>query len=210
MSTVVIEQNTPRAGLDIGQVFKSGWDLFVKDIGALIVGGIVAVVLSMLTLGILAGPLFAGLYGMVVHRVRDGRQAEVGDVFGQMDRFWSFFAAALVLGVLIGLAFITIVGGFLLATIWLYVFPLMVDRGMGLGEAMKASKDMVVERGFWEHLALVIIVVVIGSVANGALALLATPFVIALLGAAYFAARGADAPALTPGTPPPSTPTAQA
>ncbi len=195
MSTVVVTQNAPQAGLDIGQVFKRGWDLFVKDIGALIVGGIIAVVLSVLTLGILAGPLFAGLYGMVVKRAREGRPAEVGDVFGQMDRFWSFFAAALVLGILIGLASITIVGGVLLATIWLYVFPLMVDRRMGLGDAMKASMDMVLEHGFWQHLALVIIVIVIGSVANGLVALLATPFVIALTAAAYFAAGGEERPA---------------
>jgi uncharacterized membrane protein YvlD (DUF360 family) len=195
MSTVVVTQNAPQAGLDIGQVFKRGWDLFIKDIGSLIVGGIIAVVLSVLTLGILAGPLFAGLYGMVVNRVRDGKAAEVGDVFGQMDRFWSFFVAALVLGILIGLASITIVGGVLLATIWLYVFPLMVDRRMGLGDAMKASKDMVLERGFWQHCALVIITIVIGSIANGLLALLATPFVIALTAAAYFEAGGEERPA---------------
>ena len=192
MSTVVVAQDTPRAGLDIGRVFKRGWDLFVKDIGALIVGGIVALVLSVLTLGILAGPLCAGLYGMVARRVRDGKVAEVGDVFGQMDRFWSFFAAALVLGVLIGLASITIIGGVLLATIWIYVFPVMVDRRVGLGEAMKASKDMVLEHGFWQHLALVVLIIVIGSVANGLLALLATPFVIALTAAAYFEAGGEE------------------
>ena len=195
MSTVVVAQG-PQAGLDIGRVFKRGWDLFVKDIGALLVGGIIAVVLSVLTLGILVGPLFAGLYGMVVHRVRDGRAAEVGDVFGQMDRFWSFFAAAVVLVILIGLASITIVGGVLLATIWLYVFPLMVDRRMGLGEAMKASKDLVLERGFWQHLAFVILTIIISSIANGWLALLATPFVIALTVAAYFEAGGDERPAV--------------
>ena len=130
-------------------------------IGALVVG-----VLSILTLGILAGPLAAGLYGMVVKRVRDGQQPEVGDVFGQMSRFWSFFAAALVLVILIGLASLTIIGGILLATIWLYVFPLMVDRGMGLGEAMSTSYRMVKQAGFWEHLALVIVFVVISSVAE--------------------------------------------
>ena len=196
MSTVVVTQSAPQAGLDIGQVFKRGWGLFVKDIGALIVGGIIAGVLSVLTLGILVGPLFAGLYGMVAHRVRDGKAAEVGDVFGQMGRFWSFFAAALVLGILIGLASITIVGGVVLATIWLYVFPLMVDHRMGLGDAMKASKDMVLEGGFWQHLALVIITIIIGSVANGWLALLATPFVIALTVAAYFEAGGDRQPAI--------------
>ncbi len=85
---------------------------------------------------------------------------------------------------------LTIVGGFLLATIWLYVFPLMVDRGMGLGEAMKASKDMVLENGFWEHLALVLILAVIASIANGALAIIATPFIVVTIAASYFLAEG--------------------
>src|SRR5665647_3264708 len=176
MSTAVVAQPIVRQTLDIGLVFKRGWRLFVKDIGPLIIGALIVCALSIVTLGILAGPLTAGLYGMVVKRVRDKQQPEVGDVFGQMNRFWAFFAAALVLGILIGLASVTIIGGVLLATIWLYVVPLMVDRGMGLGEAMRASYEMVKQAGFWEHLALVIAFVVIASLANGALAILATPF----------------------------------
>ena len=165
MSTIATAQPLGRQTLDIGLVFKQGWHLFVKDIGPLIIGALIVGALSIVTLGILAGPLSAGLYGMVVKRVRDGQQATVGDVFGQMNRFWSFFAAALVLGLLIGLASLTIIGGILLATIWLYVFPLMVDRGMGLGEAMSTSYQMVKQAGFWEHLALVIVFVVLTSLA---------------------------------------------
>ena len=87
--------------------------------------------LSVLTLGILAGPLFAGLYGMVIGRVRDGRQPEVGDVFDGPRRASGRTPARPSCSlVLVGLASITIVGGFALATIWLYVFPLMVDRGL--------------------------------------------------------------------------------
>jgi hypothetical protein len=162
----------------------------VKDIGPLIIGALIVGVLSIVTLGILAGPLAAGLYGMVVKRVTDKQQPEVGDVFGQMNRFWSFFAAALVLGLLIGLASLTIIGGILLATIWLYVFPLMVDRGLGLGDAMSASYRMVKEAGFWEHLALIIVFAVIVSIANGALAVLATPFLVAAVAAGYYVAAG--------------------
>ena len=192
MSTAVVARPIVRQTLDIGLVFKQGWRLFVKDIGPLIIGALIVAALSIVTLGILAGPLAAGLYGMVVKRVRDGQQPEVGDVFGQMNRFWSFFAAALVLGILIGLASLTIIGGILLATIWLYVFPLMVDRGMGLGEAMSTSYRMVKEAGFWEHLALVIVFVVITSITNGALAVLATPFLVAAVAAAYYLAAGKD------------------
>ena len=190
MSTVVVTQPVARHTLDIGLAFKQAWRLFVKDIGPLIIGTIIALVLSVVTIGILAGPLTAGLYGMVAARVRDGKQAGVGDVFNEMGRFWSFLAAVLVLGILIGLASLTIIGGILLATIWLYVFPLMVDRKMGLGEAMSESYRLVKQAGFWEHLALVIIAIVIGSVFNGFLALLATPFMVVLVAAAYYLAAG--------------------
>lgn len=190
MTTIASAQPLGGQTLDIGLVFKEGWRLFVKDIGTLIIGALIVAALSVMTLGILAGPLVAGLYGVVVKRVRDGQQPEVGDVFGQMSRFWSFFAAALVLGILIGLASLTIVGGVLLAAIWLYVFPRMVDRGIGLGEAMGTSWRMVKEAGFWEHVALVLIVAVIGSLANGALALLATPFLVVLVAVAYYVAAG--------------------
>jgi len=190
MSTAVTVQPIARQTLDIGLVFKQGWRLFVKDIGPLIIGTLIAGVLSILTLGILAGPLAAGLYGMVVKRVRDGQPAGVGDVFSQMNRFWSFFAAALVLVVLIGLASLTIIGGILLATIWLYVFPLMVDRGMGISDAMGESYRLVRTAGFWEHLALVIVFIVISALADGALTILATPFLVALVVAGYYVAAG--------------------
>jgi hypothetical protein len=192
MNATGTAQAIDRPGLDIGSIFKNGWRRFVDDIGPLLLGTLIAAGLTIVSLGILAGPLLAGLYSMVIRRVRDGRRAEVGDVFSGFGRFWSYFAAALVLFVLIGLASLTIIGGILLATIWLYVFPLMVDRGMGLGEAMSESFRIVREAGFWEHLALVIVFAIIAVVAEGPLALLATPFIIAATGVAYFAAQGRD------------------
>ncbi|MGZ6273947.1 MAG: hypothetical protein ACXWM8_06620 [Candidatus Limnocylindrales bacterium] len=179
-----------RPRLDVGLAFKGGWNAFTADIVPLLVGGLIAGILSVVTLGILAGPLFAGLYSMVVGRIRDGRHAEISDVFSCMNRFWSFLWAAIVLVVLIGLASLTIVGGALLATIWLYVIPFMVDRRMGLTDAMTASYHQVVDNGFWEHLALVVVFIAIGAVADGYLAILALPFTIAVTGAAYFVSGG--------------------
>jgi hypothetical protein len=188
MSSIAAPLAQPRRGLDIGLALRQAARLFVKDLAPLIVAALIAAALSVVTLGVLAGPLFAGLYGMVIARVRDGRQPEVGDVFAGLQRFWSYFAAALVLVLLVGLASLTIVGGFVLATIWLYVFPLMVDRGLSLGEALKASKDLVMRTGFWEHLALVVVLFIVASVANGALAVLAVPFIVVAVTAAYFLA----------------------
>jgi uncharacterized membrane protein len=88
-----------------------------------------------------------------------------------------------------GLASITIVGGILLGTIWLYVFPLMVDRGIGLGEAMRTSYEMVRRAGFWEHLALVILLMVVNSI-GGPAALVTVPFSIVAVVVAYHAVEG--------------------
>ena len=179
-----------RQRLDVGKAFKGGWNAFTADIVPLLVGTLIAGLLSIITLGILAGPLTAGLYNMVVGRVRDGRPAQIGDVFSCMNRFWGFLWAAIVLVVLIGLASLTIVGGVLLATIWIYVFPFMVDRKMGLTEAMSASYHQVVDNGFWEHLALLVIFVAISAVANGWVGILSTPFTVAVIVGAYFVAGG--------------------
>ena len=64
---------------------------------------------------------------------------------------------------------------------------------MGISEAMSTSKSMVMKAGFWEHLALVLIGFVIVVVANGALAIIATPFLVVLVTAAYFLADDNDA-----------------
>jgi hypothetical protein len=181
-----------RSNIDIGLIFRQGWRRFIDDIGVLLIATLIAIGLTIVSLGILGGPLLAGLYGMVNMRLRDGRRPEIGDVFAGFSRFWSYFGAGLALLVLIGLASITIIGGVLLATIWLYVFPLMVDRGIGLGEAMKASKDLVMQGGFWEHLALVILLIVIHAAAPSPLGIVVLPFTIVTVGVAYFAAQGRD------------------
>lgn len=190
MSATTAPQAPTRTNLDLGMVFKEGWRLFVKDLGPILGGFLVATALGVVTLGILLGPLYAGLYRMVVARVRDGEQPRVGDVFNCLDRFWAFLGAGLALAILIALASLTIVGGFILATIWLYVFPVMVDRGVGLGEAMRISKDLVMENGFWQHLALLVIFVVVNAVIGWPLALLTAPFMLAIVGVAYFVAAG--------------------
>jgi hypothetical protein len=191
MTTIAATEATTREAIDLGAVFKHGWRLYLKDIVHLLVATLVATALSIVTIGILAGPLYAGLYKMVVGRVRDGAAPKWHDVFEGLDRFWAYLGAALFLLITIGLASITIVGGVLLATIWLYVFPLMVDKRMGIGEALGASYELVRRNGFWEHLALVILLMVINSI-GGPAALVTAPLTIVTIVAAYYLADGRD------------------
>ena len=58
--------------MDIGKALKDSWELFAKDALALIVGALIVVLLGSLSLGIVIVPLVAGLYLMIMRRVREG------------------------------------------------------------------------------------------------------------------------------------------
>lgn len=189
MTTMAITETGTRDTVDLGSVFKHGWGLFIKDVVHLLIATVVATLLSIVSIGILAGPLCAGLYQMVLGRVKEGKAPRWDDVFAGLDRFWAYLGAALFLVVAIGLAWITVVGGILLGAIWMYVFPLMVDKRMGLGEALGASYRLVRENGFWEHVVLMILFAVIGSIGGPAF-LITLPFQIAATVAAYFLVDG--------------------
>jgi hypothetical protein len=189
MTTIAATETTTRQAVDLGAVFKHGWRLFLKDVVHLLVGTLVACALSILSIGILAGPLFAGVHKMVKARVTEGTAPRWDDVFEGLDRFWAYFGAALFLVVTIGIASLTIIGGILLGTIWLYVFPLMVDKRMGIGEALGASYTLVRENGFWEHLALVVLLAVINSI-GGPAGLVTLPLSIVIVMVAYYIVSG--------------------
>jgi hypothetical protein len=181
--------------VDISRVLKNGWELFAKDIGPLLVGYLIAGILSVLTLLILAGPLAGGLFKMVVRRVREGRTAEIGDVFDCMDQFGTLFLAVVVLSVSIGVGLIfLIVPGIYLATIWIYVIPLIVDKKIGLAEAMSRSKELVMAKNIGTHFAMLLLIgigsAVLSGVTGGAGSLLVGPLTIAIIGAMYFIVQG--------------------
>jgi hypothetical protein len=181
--------------MDIGRVLKDSWTIFTKDWGALLVAALIVFVLSAVTLGLLGPVLLGGLYLMVLRRVREGRKAEIGDVFGCFDRIGPFLVAYL-LFLAIVLAFAVIVGSPLLllvihdsgarafgwflfalaaiaaffvawylVTVWIYWTVVMVDRRRGVIEALAESRAIVARSSFWMTL---LIIVIIGVIANAA------------------------------------------
>jgi hypothetical protein len=178
--------------MDVGKAFERGWKLFVKDVAPYVIGALILGALTVVTIGILYGPLAAGLYVMAVRRIRQNRTAEIGDIFWGLSHFWRFFGAALLLVVLIGIGFVfLIIPGLLLATIWIYVFPVMVDRDVGVFDAMAESRRLVRENGLGQHLVMVLLLAALsiaGSIAGGLGHLLTLPLTITVITAMYFAA----------------------
>ena len=179
--------------MDIGRVLKDSWGIFTRDWGVLVLGALLTGILTVVTLGILCLPLCAGLYLMMLGRVRQGRKPEVRDLFACLDRTGAYLLAYL-LFVGIALAFVAVVGTpvallrdpfgtFLtllaafgaaivaayLETVWIYWLLVMADRRVGVVDALRESRGMVSRSGFWVTFLTIIVVGAIGGAVNGLL-----------------------------------------
>lgn len=201
----IASRNDTETTIGLGPAFRQGWRLYLKDFGVLTLAGLIAAALITVTVGILGGPMIAGLCRMVLVRVREQRRPEVSLVFSGFERTGPLIVAGLVLAIVVGIAWITIIGGLLLSAIWLYVIPLMIDRGRPFGKALGESKDLVMANGLWPHVGLVLLLALInvmltqtggfivglgsgfryGPIPVGLLAIFTTPFTVAVVIAMY-------------------------
>lgn len=126
-----------------------------------ILGGLLVQLLVVCTLGILAGPLLGAYLLSMILYFRDSREPVFNDYFAGLSRFGALFPYLFLL-LLVMLGFLLLViPGVIFAVWWLYALPLMADKGMGLGEAMRVSRAKVVEKGFFMHLVFVFMITVV-------------------------------------------------
>jgi hypothetical protein len=124
----------------------------------LILGGLIVQLLTVFSLGILAGPFMGGYTLLVIHYLRDNKKPVFNDIFSGLQQFAMLFPYFLVLlFIFIGLTLL-ILPGLLFATWWIYVLPLMVDRQMPFTDAMRLSMNWVNERGFIMHLIFLLLI----------------------------------------------------
>jgi uncharacterized membrane protein len=207
----------------IGPWIGQGFELFKRHPGVLILSGLLALLLSVLTLGILAGPMAAGLAWVVLGLAR-GRTPPpgAGDVFKGFGWFlnafvffvlWmvaGFLGAAIlgvvpVLGGLLGFAWHWVLQAFLMFGIFL-----IVDRGLGFWDAIMGSVEMV-RSNLGPFVGFGVIASLIGSagfLVFGIGAIVTYPLQVCIVAAAYlelWGGAGAE-PAAAPQAPPPPPP----
>ena len=190
-----------------------------------VVGTVIIVIVALF----LTVPLFAGLLEGVLLRVRQGRPMAYGDAFNGFRIFGRVVWAAVLLGLIYAALMVVptavVVAGAATSTVavvvlgvllllaamvvyvylfvrWLYVFPVIVDRGVGVGEALTESAGLVKGRWWWTFLAYFVLSAVVGAVSTvlgfipfvGAVATIVLyPFVLTYIVAMYFQARGEGA-----------------
>jgi hypothetical protein len=207
-------------GVQIERWFKQGFALYKESAGVLILSYLLFSLISLFTVGLLAGPLLAGLVtiGLRLHD-RSEPRPQVGDLFKGFDYFkdafllaLTLFAALLAAALLIG--WIPVAGNILLYAFtglaglvaW-FAMALVVEKKMAFWPAIRSSFDRV-KPEIWPFLAFAILALLAGSI--GSLlclvgAIFTMPLYVGVMTAAYrdtFAEAGAEA-GTGPAAPPP-------
>jgi len=138
-------------------------EVYRKNFLTLLLACILCDLLALCSLLVLAGPLIGGMILMCLNAMRDPEhKAHFGDLFGMFHRFGAF----------VGLFFLTlipfllgyvllVIPGILLMAVWLFPGHLMVDRHMGVIDALRTSWRIVVARGFWINAAAAFLITVL-------------------------------------------------
>ena len=146
----------------------ASWPIPYLLVGAAVAYGI------LFTFGFLAGPLVGGFVNLGLVHLRTGRSPGFGDIISGFRNLGHLLLLSLLViacGLAMGVV-LPVLTAFLwwayiplllllvsLVTWWMYVPALIVDRGMSLLSAMRASRERVTTRGgFFPHLAFVVCV----------------------------------------------------
>ena len=184
----------------LSEWLEQGFNLYKNNMATLTVAALLVVLLSAVTLGILAGPLLAGFILMLL-RMKDGTEPkpEIGDVFQGFPFFLQTFLFLLVY-VVVDLVASTILAvvplfGFLaslffsvaLGTVALFTMFLIVDKRMDFWPAFMKSFETV-KANFWMFLAfnaILQVAMVVGMMLCGVGLIFALPFAYAAVAIAY-------------------------
>lgn len=159
-----------------GEWIDAGFTLYKNNFVVLILTGLISVILSAVTMGILAGPMFAGLF-IITLGLFDKKEPkpEIGDVFKGFQYFLDSFlflliwgAIALALSLVLSLIpcagqILSVIVSIVIGTFIMFGLCLIVDRKMNFWDASMASINLV-KLNFLPFAGLLIIAKVLGSI----------------------------------------------
>lgn len=172
--------------IDIGQAFSKGWEVFSRAMVPLIVGMLLTIILGSVSLGILMPVMIGGMF-IIIRKSWNNEPTEVGDVFGGFKNFGTLFVGGLLAGIIASLGVIACgVGMFITSAMVAFVFPLIIDKDMGIGESIGASFQAFKENWLGVTVIMLLVSIVAGAGSSVFIgSLLTAPFAMCVLYAAY-------------------------
>lgn len=93
-------------------------------------------------------PFVGGIIVMCLKHLQ-GRDVTFGDLFSVFNKTLPLFLAAILINILVSLGFLLLIlPGIYLGVSYLLVVPLIIDRDLGVWEAMEASRKAITKRWF--------------------------------------------------------------
>jgi len=158
MNELIVYSKSPP---DIGLYFKKGLALFSKSLPLFITGSLIYLLLSAFTFTFFAGPLVAGYMLLFVKKLR-GEPTKITDMFQGFSRFISLVIAFYVVRAIVSVGlFFFVIPGLIFGTWFFFVELLILDKNIGLFEALSINKKMVQERGLWNFVIINVILVLL-------------------------------------------------
>ncbi len=185
MSNDKFNTSTP----EIGTYFKEGGKLYLSALPVFLIASILYWLALVFSFSIFGGPLMAGYMFLFVKKFRN-ESVSVMDIFKGFTRFIPLVIAFYLTKILIAIGlFLLIIPGLIFIARYFFVELLILDKNIGVSEAMALNKQMVSKRGLWNYVILNTILVVILNLAGifsfGLGYIILTPYVFAVYAVAY-------------------------
>ena len=150
---------------------ETAWKLTLQYIAPLIFMTLAMLVISFITLGILAPVAMAGYIHSILLLIREGREPKIQDIFSHMRLFFPLLLFGIIVFIitLIGIMLLFLPGVlFVLAVSFccIYMLPLMTDRDLGIIDAIKESFSMVTKEHLVDHVVVFILFVGISAIGS--------------------------------------------
>ena len=179
--------------MDIGKSIQESLDLYMKNFATLFVAGLVATLLSAVTLGILAGPLFGGFIILCLKLLK-GEPGEFNEIFAHFDKFGPTFIVFLLYLVFAIICMIPVLGwlvgivlGPVVAFIFIFAVTLIIEKDMLPIDAIKKGLALFQTNPAmnWLYVLVFAILGSVGAIACGIGVILTLPFTYVGLARAY-------------------------
>jgi hypothetical protein len=186
------------ANISIGNWLSEGWQVYKENWLLMTLATLLGGFLTVVTAGILGGPMLMGLYRMAFRTLR-GERPQLGDLFNWEGRFLQSFLAFLIIsaiyGGVAGIGQGSAVSGLLslvitpiLTIVLALVIPLMLDRKMDVATALNTIVRLIFSRDWlmWWVVGLVFSTIIAGGLFGCLVGVLVTtPWIISSATIAY-------------------------
>ncbi|MEI7542266.1 MAG: hypothetical protein WCJ94_03320 [bacterium] len=142
--------------MNIKETVGTTFDIFIKEPKKFVIATLIALLVTVVTLGILAPVMWLGM-GEMFRKTKAGGITSYDDLFIHLDKAIILAVMSFVVFICIAIGTVMLlVPGVIIATIWMYSTYYMVDNNTGILASLKSSAFTVNKNNLMNHIVVVI------------------------------------------------------